>query len=409
MRTIVVNTGTELLLGDVVNTHLTFIAREILSLGLRVEEQRTVPDGAAIASTLAEISPRAEIVFVTGGLGPTSDDITRELVAELLGLELREDPAVREAIHARLTARKIPMPERIWRQAQIPTGGKVLTNANGTAPGIYLAANLSPKVASPHLFLLPGPPRELQPMFHETVMPILRQLHQGAIAMRKFRLANVGESVVEEKVGAELTAIAQLEVGYCARPGEVDLRLIGPAAAVAEGERLVRAKLGAAIFTDSEEDLATVLVRMLSERNQTIAFAESCTGGFLANEMTNVPGASKVVRAGFVTYRNEAKAHILGVDPALLRQEGAVSEPVARAMAEGARRVAETDYALATTGIAGPGGATETKRVGTVFVSLASAGAATRSREFFLPTDRITFKRMVGQQAFDLLRRQLLR
>jgi len=167
MRSILVNTGTELLLGDVQDRHLTFIAREIFPLGLRIDEQRTVPDGAAIRETLHEIFSRAEIVIVTGGLGPTTDDITRETVAELLGLELRRDEKVMAGIAERLAKRGIRSTDRIPRQANVPTGAQVLPNENGTAPGLYLRANINPKISSPHLFLLPGPPRELQPMFRE--------------------------------------------------------------------------------------------------------------------------------------------------------------------------------------------------------------------------------------------------
>lgn len=408
MRVVVVNTGTEILLGDVLNTHLTFIAREILPLGLRIDEQRTVPDGAAIQTALREIFPRADLVFVTGGLGPTSDDITRELVAELLGLELREDSAVRESIYDRLSVRRIAMPESIWRQAQVPAGGEALLNRHGTAPGIRLRRNLNPAVPSPELFLLPGPPRELQPMFRDFVLPLLPAIYRGQIAIRKFRIANVGESVVEEKVGADLGAIEGLEVGYCARPGEVDLRLIGLPGVVARAEELVRTKLGDVIFTASDEDLATVLVRLLRQRNETLALAESCTGGFLANEITNIDGASAIFRGGFVTYSNEEKTRALGVSRDLLQIHGAVSDAVARAMAEGAREATGADYALATTGIAGPGGATEAKPVGTVFVALASKGQAAQCRQHFIPTDRLTFKRIVAQQAFDFLRKRLL-
>ena len=166
MRVVVINTGTELLLGEVLNTHLRFLAREIFQFGLRVEEQRTVPDSPTLQETLAEIFPRAEIVFVTGGLGPTSDDITRELVSEFLNLRLLENSSVRETISRRLALRRIPATKRIWRQALVPCGGEVLPNENGTAPGIYMSANINPKIRSPHLFLLPGPPRELEPMFH---------------------------------------------------------------------------------------------------------------------------------------------------------------------------------------------------------------------------------------------------
>src|SRR5947208_5871283 len=209
MRTVVINTGTEILLGDVVNAHLAFIAREIFEFGLRIDEQRTISDGIAIAVALRDVFPCAEIVFVTGGLGPTTDDVTRETVAELLQLELIEDTRVREAIHSRLSLRRIALTKRVCRQAQVPIGADVLPNDRGTAPGLYLPANVNSTVSSPHLFLLPGPPRELQPIFRQSVAPILHRitadLHPPA--MRRFRLAVVGESIVEKKIGAKILAI----------------------------------------------------------------------------------------------------------------------------------------------------------------------------------------------------------
>lgn len=409
MRTIVVNTGTELLLGDVLNTHLTFIAREIFEFGLRVEEQRTVPDGRAIRETLADVFPRAEIVFVTGGLGPTSDDITRELAADLLRLELREDPEIREAIRSRLAARKIPTTDRIWRQALVPQGGQAFINENGTAPGIYLHANLNPDIPSPHLFLLPGPPRELEPMFRRSIAPALRAIavSSAKLDVRKFRLANIGESIVEKKVGAQLLAIPGLELGYCARPGEVEVRVLGSADAVAEAEKIMCANLAEAIFTIGAEDLAEVIVRKLAAESETIALAESCTGGFLAHRITNVAGSSQVFLAGSVTYSNEEKIRALGVSGETLEKFGAVSEEVAREMAEGIRKCAGATHSLATTGIAGPTGGSAEKPVGTVYISLASENQPTICKKLLFLTDRQTFKQMVAQNAFDLLRKRL--
>ncbi len=396
MQVQVINTGTELLLGDVINTHLAFIAREIFRFGLRVEEQRAVPDGVAIQSALRDVFSRAGIVFVTGGLGPTSDDITRELVAEGLGLELREDATVREAIRSRLELRRVPTPESIWRQARVPAEGEVLPNANGTAPGIYLRANINPSIRSPHIFLLPGPPRELQPMFRDFVLPILSSLlpERGEIALRKFRVARMGESIIEEKVGRRLTAIAGLEIGYCARPAEVD--------------GIIERGLGSAIFAANEEQLAEVLVRILTKRGETLAVAESCTGGLLAHKITNVVGASKVLLGGFVSYSNEEKIRSLGVSAATLEEFGAVSENTAREMVEGARQKTGSTHAIATTGIAGPSGGTAEKPVGTVFVAIASANGATQCERLFFPGERETFKELVAQHALDLLRRRLV-
>ncbi len=410
MRVVVINTGTELLLGDVLNTHLRFIAREIFRLGLRVDEQRTVPDSLTLQKSFAEIFPCAEIVFVTGGLGPTSDDITRELVSEFLNLELLANSPVHEAISRRLAVRRIPATERIWRQALVPRGGQVLPNENGTAPGICLAANINPKIPSPHLFLLPGPPRELEPMFRDFVMPILRQIAAASekLVMRTFRIANTGESIIEKKIGAAVLAVAGIELGYCARPGEADVRVIGSAEAVSEAERIIREKLGDAIFSVGDETLAAVLVRLLSERKQSVAIAESCTGGFLANEITNVPGASKVFVAGCIAYSDEEKIRTLGVSRESIEKFGAVSEQVATEMAEGIRERARATHGIATTGIAGPTGGSAEKPVGTVFVALSSRNQPTRCEKSFFPSDRETFKQLVAQRAFDLLRRCLL-
>ncbi|PYK82698.1 MAG: competence/damage-inducible protein A [Verrucomicrobia bacterium] len=410
MRVIVINTGTEILLGDVLNTHLAFIAREIFQFGLRINEQRTIPDGDTIQSALADVSLRAEIVFVTGGLGPTSDDITREIVAGYLQLPLVEDAIVREGIRSRLAARRIPTTKRIWRQALVPAGADVLPNENGTAPGLYLPANINPGVPLPHLFLLPGPPRELQPMFRNFVAPVLRRItaESKKDAMRTFRVANMGESIIEKKIGDLVLAVPGIELGYCARPGEVEVRVIGSAAAVAQAEKIIREKLGNAIFSASDETLAAVLVRLLSEREQTLALAESCTGGFLADQITNVPGASKVFVAGYVTYSNQEKIRSLGVSRKSIEKFGAVSERVVTEMAEGSRARTGATHGVATTGIAGPGGGSEEKPVGTVFVGLSSENQPARWEKFFFPSDRETFKQLVAQRAFDLLRRKLM-
>lgn len=410
MRTIVINTGTELLLGDVLNTHLAFIAREILPLGLRIDRQLTVPDGAAIREALTESFTSADIIFVTGGLGPTTDDITRELTAGLLGLEMGSDPNVIAAIKERFARRGYKWTSRIARQADVPAGAEVLPNDNGTAPGLYFRADLNPQVRSPHLFLLPGPPRELRPMFMDFVLPILLRFvpPRSAFEFRIYRVAGMGESLVEEAIGEKVLEVPGIELGYCSRPGEVDLRLIGPATEVDHAAALVRSALGDAIFSGRGEEMEEVLIKRLLERKETLALAESCTGGLLAHRFTNVPGASGVFLAGYVTYANAAKTNVLGVDDALIEKEGAVSESVARAMAEGVRNRAKSTHALATTGIAGPDGGTPEKPVGTVYVALASAGAPTLVRRFDFASDRETFKQLTAQAAFNLLRLRIL-
>ena len=406
MRVEVINTGTELMLGGTVNTHLAFIARELFPLGLRVQRQVTVPDGKAIREAVRDTFGKADIVLVTGGLGPTTDDITRDIVADLLGMKLEHDEEIWLAIQERFRRRALKMSERVKLQALRPREATVLWNPHGTAPGLHFPA-ITAK-GTPHIFLLPGPPRELKPMVREKLVPILAKLlPPGAVhEWRNFRVLGIGESLVEEKVGEELIAMG-LEVGYCARPGEVDVRLIGTTGVLDRAEALVRERLGKWIFTSDERELSDVVVEKLTALGKTIATAESCTGGFIANQLTNVSGSSKVFLAGFVTYANEAKTAALGVDAELISKHGAVSEQVAQQMAEGALKNAGANFALATTGIAGPDGGTPEKPVGTVFVALAMRGGSTLVQHHRFPTDRETFKNLVSQTALDLLLRQL--
>jgi nicotinamide-nucleotide amidase len=409
MRAGLINTGTELLLGDVQDAHLVFIAHEIFPLGLRIEERRTVPDTDAIGRTLAELFAGYEMLFVTGGLGPTSDDITRETVADLLGLELRQHPELLESLRQRLRLRGIKWAAGIARQADVPSGAQVLPNENGSAPGFYLKANINSRISSPHLFVLPGPPRELDPMFRKYVMPILRSLApSSAIEQRVYKVSGMGESSVEKAIGKKVLAIPGIELGYCARPGEVDVRIIGKPEPIQQADAIIRSALGFSIFSTADETLEEVVVRLLTKRNQTLATAESCTGGLIANRITNVPGASRVFIAGYVCYANQAKINMLNVDPKLVERHGAVSESVARTLAEHARACAGCDYALATTGVAGPTGGSPEKPVGTVYVGLASAELETIVKKFFFPTDRETFKQLAAQAAFEMLRKKLL-
>ena len=410
MRAALVNTGSELLLGDVQDAHLAFIAREIFPLGLRIEERRTVPDSEVIRRTLTELFPRCEILFVTGGLGPTTDDITREMVAESLGLELRQDPQLLAWLQRRLQVRAIKWTSGIARQAEVLPGAHVLPNENGSASGFYLKANINPRIPTPHVFVLPGPPRELQPMFRKFALPILHSIIEVPLPVerRSYSIAGMGESLVEKAIGEKVLAIPGIELGYCARPGEVEVRIIGKPDAIQKADAIIRNELGVSIFSAHDETLEAVVVKLLNQRKETLATAESCTGGLIANYITNVPGASEVFLAGYITYANNAKSDVLNVDPKLIDKHGAVSEPVARAMAEGARTRAASTYGVATTGIAGPNGGTDEKPVGTVYIALASAESETIAKKFFFPTDRETFKQLAAQTALDLLRRKVL-
>lgn len=409
MQAEVINTGSELLLGLVTNTHLGYLAGELAPCGITVARQVCVPDGPPIREALAAALDRADVVFTTGGLGPTTDDITREAAAELLGLPLLPDEEILSGIRERFARRGLAMAERVARQAMVPVGAEVLPNPNGTAPGLYFPPAVLGSRRARHLFLLPGPPRELRPMVQDYVLPKLHAI-LPASSMRErriYRLTGIGESQVEERIGQKLEERGDLEVGYCARPSEVDFRLIGPAGPLDQVEPEIRAVLGEWIYSEGES-LEAAIVRLLADKHLTLATAESCTGGSLAGRITNVPGASEVFLAGYVTYANEAKENTLGVPSDLLAAHGAVSEPVAAAMAEGARRVSGAKFALSTTGIAGPGGGTESKPVGTVYLGLASEGHPTVVRRCYFPLDRVTFKHMTSSAALDLLRRQVL-
>jgi len=410
MRAILINTGTELLLGDVQDAHLAFIAREILPLGLRIDERRTLPDSDVIRRTLTELFSHCEILFVTGGLGPTTDDITREMVGESLGLELYQDPQLLAWLRERLQVRGIKWTAGIARQADVLPGARILPNENGSASGFYLKANINSRIPSPHVFVLPGPPRELQPMFKKFAMPILQSIVQVPfpVERRSYSIAGIGESLVEKAIGEKVLAIPGIELGYCARPGEVEVRIIGQPDAIQTADAIIRDELRVSIFSDSDQALEEVVVRLLKQRNETLAVAESCTGGLIANKITNVSGASEVFLAGYVTYANAAKSDVLGIDPKLIDKHGAVNEAIARAMAEGARARAASTYGLATTGIAGPKGGSDEKPVGTVYIALASENSETVARKFLFSTDRETFKQLAAQTALDLLRRRLL-
>lgn len=408
MQAEVINTGSELLLGLVTNTHLGFLAGELAPCGITITRQVCVPDGPPIEEALDAALCRADIVFTTGGLGPTTDDITREAAAGLLGLPMVPDDAILSGIRERFARRGLAMAERVARQAMVPVGAEVLPNPHGTAPGLYFPPTVLGSRRARHLFLLPGPPRELRPMTQDHVLPKLRTVLplSSQRERRIYRLTGIGESQVEERIGKKLEEGGELEVGYCARPSEVDFRLIGAADSLARVEPEIRAAVGEWIYSYGEA-LEAAVVALLRERQLTLATAESCTGGSLAGRITDVPGASDVFLAGYVTYANSAKENALGVPASLIASHGAVSEPVAAAMAEGARRVSGAKFALSTTGVAGPGGGTESKPVGTVYIGLASENHPTTVRRCFFPLDRVTFKHMTSSAALDLLRRQV--
>jgi nicotinamide-nucleotide amidase len=409
MQAEVINTGSELLLGLVTNTHLAFLAGELQPCGIAVARQVCVPDGPPIRQALERALERAEIVIATGGLGPTSDDITREAAAELLGCPLEEDAGILATITRRFARRGLPMAARVARQAMVPRGAVVLPNPHGTAPGLYFPPETLGPRRGRHLFLLPGPPRELRPMVRDHVLPRLRDVVPGTgrRTQRIYRLTGIGESQVEELVGRSIEERGTVEVGYCARPSEVDLRLIGAPSDLAAADDQVRAAVGEWIYSDGAT-LEEVVIALLRERRLTLAVAESCTGGDLAGRLTDVPGASAAFLCGFVTYANAAKEQALSVPSALLAAHGAVSAEVAGAMAAGALAAGESDFALSTTGIAGPDGGSEEKPVGTLFLGLADRNGPPVVRRCFFPADRPVFKNLATAAALDFLRRRIL-
>jgi nicotinamide-nucleotide amidase len=414
-----INTGSELMLGFVLNTHQQWICRQISDAGYSISRQVAIEDsGSAIQQAVRESLSRADFIIVTGGLGPTSDDITRDLIAALLGKRLHKDPAIAARLEAFFAQRNRPMPANTLLQAQVPEGALILDNPHGTAPGLAMEVTPNPFRAdgkTSWLVMLPGPPREMRPMFTNHALPLLREKFplDSAYACLTLRTTGVGESQVEDEICGPLQPLldAGLVIGYCAHYGSVDVRLVargnGAAQLVADAEQIVRKKFDSNIFGTQDEQLNEVVVQLLTERKQTVVTAESCTGGFLANRLTDVSGASVVFSGGFVTYSNEAKESQLGVRAETLKEHGAVSEATVREMAEGARQRLGADYAIAITGIAGPTGGTATKPVGTAFIALATA-----KHTFVINPinryDRATFKVITCQQALELLRRTLL-
>jgi nicotinamide-nucleotide amidase len=417
MNVELVNTGSELMLGRVLNTHQQWLCRRLADLGHVVTRQVAIADaGDEIQQAVREALSRADLVITTGGLGPTSDDITRELIAELLGKKLVADQTVLAHIEKFFAQRNRPRPAKTTVETFVPEGALVFLNATGTAPGLAIKLEPNPFRADKQaswLVMLPGPPRELRPMFDDAVTPLLRrELADTIFVCRTLRSTGVGESSVQDKVEQDLQPLVKngLEVGYCARPGAVDVRLTARGAGaeklVRAGEVSVQKNLGANIFGFDDDEIEQVVVRFLTQNQKTLALAESCTGGCVAQRLTNVPGASAVFLGGVVSYSNAAKEKFLGVQAKSLAAHGAVSEVAACEMAVGAREKFGADLAVAITGIAGPTGGTAEKPVGTVFIALASA-AGVAVKLFFNPWDRVTFKDVTATQALEWLRQTL--
>ena len=414
-RAVIVAVGSELLTPYKTDTNSLFITDRLNGVGIDVVRKLVAGDEPrGLASALRYATTEADIVIVTGGLGPTADDVTRDVVADLLGAPLEESAGIVAAIRARFEARGLEMPEINRRQAAVPRGAEVLPNPAGTAPGLWLTAG------GCRLVLLPGPPRELRPMFDRLVADRLVSTTGGRrVQRRTIRTTGRTESHIDELARPIYGPLAArrppVETTILASLGQIDLHLSTIGADPESGERALDAAvaglagvLGGCVVSVDGRSLPQVVGELLRRRGARVAIAESCTGGLIASRLTDVPGSSAYVHAGWVLYSNEAKV-ALGVAPALIEADGAVSEAVAEAMAEAARAAAGVDFGLAVTGIAGPGGATPEKPVGTVCLALAGGGAAPRVRRVQLPGDRERVKFQASQAALDLLRRALLR
>ncbi|MEM6910630.1 MAG: CinA family nicotinamide mononucleotide deamidase-related protein [Verrucomicrobiota bacterium] len=407
-RVEVINTGRELLLGTTINTNLALIARHLFPHGLRIERNVSVPDDRTIWTSLEEALGRADLVILSGGLGPTLDDLTRDAVAEVLGVELRDDEAVWEQIGAYFQKRGLTLRESARRQAAIPAGAEVLRNGRGTAPGFWIAGDLLTKHRARGLLVLPGPPRELEPMLLEasgrfSAVGLGEQRYQT----KSLFFGRTGESEVMAQLEPKLADLDLQEIAYCAHAGCTELRVRGPLGSIEQTIAHAQKVFPKSLVSTEQERPHENVLRRLRERGETVAFAESCTGGAIASTLTDLPGSSEVFGMSWVTYSNEAKARLLGVDEEVLATKGAVSEEVARAMCEGALHASGADHTVAVTGIAGPGGGTAEKPVGTVWIGLASSEGVTEAHRFVFATDRLTFKKLVTTYAFDLLRGRL--
>jgi nicotinamide-nucleotide amidase len=415
-RAEIVAVGSELLTPSKTDTNSLYITEVLNELGIEVSAKMIVGDRLDDLMALVRlVLARVDLLVVTGGLGPTEDDLTRDAVARVVEKSLVEDPAIVETIRARFERRGMVMPEINRRQAMVPEGATVIDNPNGTAPGLWIP------YGNRIIILLPGPPREMRAMLRRLADgPLAARVGRERLFRRVIGIAGRGESHVEQ---ALLPCYARwktwplpIDATILAAMGQVELHLTVRTANDAEGvstlERAVadvKETIGVDIFSDLGESLEEVVGRLLTERGLKVAAAESCTGGLLTSRLTDVPGSSNYVERTIVAYSNEAKIDLLGVPRTVIAEHGAVSEPVAAAMADGVRERAGVDLGVAITGIAGPGGGTEAKPVGTVAIALAGPGDARRVRTFTFIGGRLQVKFQASQSALDMIRRTLQR
>ena len=407
-----ISVGTELLLGNIVNTNTQFLAEKCALLGLSLYHQVTVGDNRErLTQVIRTALERADILILTGGLGPTEDDLTKEVCAEAMGFSLAEDPHTRKRIeeYFRNSIYK-EIPDNNWKQAIVPQGAKVLDNSNGTAPGLIMEKDGKTAI------LLPGPPNELIPLFNEQVYPYLEKLRPEVIRSQMVKICGVGESQVEDKLLDLIDAQTNPTIATYAKTGEVHLRITASAPSPEAADKLIKPvvkeikkRFGDAVYSTKEnESLEMAVVRLLKKYDLTVTTAESCTGGMLAARLVNVPGVSDVFREGYITYSNKAKRRRLDVNKSTLKKYGAVSEQTAKEMAVGGVFATGADVCVATTGIAGPDGGTEEKPVGLVYISCYLKDKVTVER-FQFKGNREKVREQTVVKALDLLRRSILK
>lgn len=371
MKVELISVGTELLLGNIVNTNAAYLAEKCAQLGLACYYQSVVGDNEErLCNAIEEGLKRSDILILSGGLGPTKDDITKECAAKVWQLPLEKDQFWALKIREYFSSRGRQIPENNWKQAEVPRGAIVVTNDNGTAPGLIMSKE------GKHILLLPGPPLELIPMFEEKMVPFLESLQPGIIYSQTVKLCGIGESEAETRVLDLITSQTNPTIAPYAKTGEVHFRLTAKAESREEAVRLLqplleclKERFGDKIYTTTgEQTLEENVISLLKERQMTLGLAESCTGGLLSGRITSVPGASSVFTTGLVTYANEAKEALLGVKQETLKTEGAVSAKTAEEMVQGLCQRYGVSAAISITGIAGPGGGTPEKKVGLVYI-----------------------------------------
>jgi nicotinamide-nucleotide amidase len=402
----IVAVGTEILLGDLIDTNSAHVAKTLAAIGVDVFAKHAVGDNVKrIAATLHGVLERADGAIVTGGLGPTVDDLTREAAAEVLGVPLALDEASLDAIAARFASFRRPMTDNNRRQAYLPEGALPLPNPNGTAPG-FIASRADGRFIA----TMPGVPSEMKPMLADSIVPWLvkRYALEGGIVTRTLHTVGIGESEIDRRIHDLFERLGNPKIAVLAHLGRVDIRIMAKARSRADAlalidpvERELRERVADGYYGADDETLEDSLVGVLTRSQRTIATAESVTGGGIADAIVSVPGASAAFRGGVVAYDNALKTGLLDVDPALLEAHGAVSEEVAIAMARGARSRCGSDFAVATTGIAGPGGATESKPVGLVWFCV-SGPDGDRARSAIIPGDRPAIRRRAVAAAIDM-------